>query len=182
MSYEKYPVRIVIQSSIHSLAIYALGFSILYPLGIVWALLFLTYIIAVEYRLLRAHCTNCFYWGKRCAFGRGKLSALFFKKGDANKFCAKQMTWADLIPDMLITLVPLIVGIIWMIIDFSFMRMTALVALMLLTTMGNGYVRGALACNHCKQRELGCPAQQLFNKEKSERRDNQNTSKNSFLW
>jgi hypothetical protein len=27
-------------------------------------------------------------------------------------------------------------------------------------------VRGQLACKYCKQRELGCPAEQLFSKTK----------------
>ncbi|MFH1684097.1 MAG: hypothetical protein ABIA67_04360 [Candidatus Margulisiibacteriota bacterium] len=27
-----------------------------------------------------------------------------------------------------------------------------------------GYLRGSLACKFCKQRELGCPAEQLFSK------------------
>jgi hypothetical protein len=36
----------------------------------------------------------------------------------------------------------------------------------LLTFIGNGLVRGSLACKYCKQREIGCPAEQLFNKKK----------------
>jgi hypothetical protein len=28
-------------------------------------------------------------------------------------------------------------------------------------------VRGQLACRYCKQREIGCPAAQLFNKQKN---------------
>jgi len=38
--------------------------------------------------------------------------------------------------------------------------------LILLTSAGNSYIRGSLACKYCQQRELGCPAEKLFNKEK----------------
>jgi hypothetical protein len=40
------------------------------------------------------------------------------------------------------------------------------IMLVLLSTIGNSFVRGSLACRYCKQRDLGCPAEQLFNKNK----------------
>jgi hypothetical protein len=39
-----------------------------------------------------------------------------------------------------------------------------ILALLLLGFMGNALVRGQLACRYCKQREIGCPATQLFTK------------------
>lgn len=40
----------------------------------------------------------------------------------------------------------------------------ALLFLMVLSTTGNAFIRGTFACQYCKQRDLGCPAEQLFNK------------------
>jgi F0F1-type ATP synthase membrane subunit c/vacuolar-type H+-ATPase subunit K len=40
----------------------------------------------------------------------------------------------------------------------------AAIILVGLTTIGNGYIRGNLTCKYCKQREIGCPAEQLFSK------------------
>lgn len=71
-----------------------------------------------------------------------------------------------MIPGMLITLIPLVIGIVLIIIDFNFFIVAALVLILALTTMGNGFVRGSMTCNHCKQKDLGCPADTLFNKEK----------------
>ena len=45
---------------------------------------------------------------------------------------------------------------------------SAVVLIILLTTLGNAIVRGSLACKHCMQRELGCPAEKLFSKEADE--------------
>jgi hypothetical protein len=36
------------------------------------------------------------------------------------------------------------------------------VALIFLGFAGNAYVRSRLACRYCTQREIGCPAQKLF--------------------
>ncbi len=165
-TYENYPVGTVILSNVLSIAIYGLGFLIVLKLGLAFAVLYLLYILVFEFRLIRYHCTHCYYWGKTCGFGKGRLSALFFKKGDTSEFCKKNMTWRDMIPDLLITLMPLVIGIILLIIKFDFVILSALLAVAFLTTYGNAQIRGKMTCNHCKQRELGCPAEALFNRGK----------------
>lgn len=165
-SFEKYPVGTVFLSNLVSIFIYGIGFSIIFRLGFVFSLIYLIYIIIFEIRLIKNHCTDCYYWGKTCGFGKGKLSSWFFKKGDNSKFCIKTMTWKDIIPDMLITLIPLLTGIVLLIIKFNLILLSALILLLLLTTFGNGYIRGKLTCKYCKQKDLGCPADKLFNKEK----------------
>ncbi len=165
-SYKNYPAWIVIISNLFSLGIYGLGFLITYMLGPVFAILYLVYILLFELRLIGSHCTNCFYRGKVCGFGKGKISSWFFKKGDISKFCENEFTFKDMIPDMLITLIPLIIAIILLIIEFNLLLLLAILLLILLTTIGNAYVRGSLTCKYCKQKELGCPADSLFTKKK----------------
>ncbi len=162
--YENYPGGIVALSNLVSLAIYGLGFLVLSRVGVVFALLYLLYIAGFEFRLLRYHCTSCYYWGKTCGFGKGRLSSWLFQKGDVSKFCAKKMTWKDLIPDILISLIPLVTGIVLLIVDFDFVVLAALLLLVFLTTSGTGFIRGKLTCRYCKQAELGCPALALFDK------------------
>jgi hypothetical protein len=166
--YENYPIGIVILSNFVSLTIYALGFLIVFRLGLAFSFLYLLYISILEYRLIRNHCPNCFYWGKACGFGKGRLSSWFFKRGDSSLFCMKDFTWKDMIPDLLISLIPFIIGIIILILGFDIILLSELLMLLLLTTTGNGFIRGKLTCNYCKQREIGCPADLLFNKETKE--------------
>jgi hypothetical protein len=165
-TYDNFPVWIVMLSNLVSILIYSSGFFITLRLGWIAAILYLVFILAFEYRLISKHCVNCYYWGMTCGFGKGRLSALFFKRGDPAKFCNNDMSWKDMIPDLLISLVPFIIGIILMIIKFYFTLLFAASILIVLTTMGNGFIRGNLTCRYCKQRELGCPAQKLFNKDK----------------
>lgn len=162
--YENYPRWIVLLSNLVSLAIIALGFFILMRLSIIVSFAYLLFVLVQEYRLISKHCVNCYYWGKTCGFGQGRVSALFFKKGDTSKFCEKDMTWKDMMPDLLISLIPILIGIVLLIVQFDIYLLASIVLLALLTTSGNGLIRGKLACKYCKQRELGCPAEKLFNK------------------
>ncbi len=164
--YENYPLWVVILSNLVSLTIYGLGFVILFRLGLIFSIFYLIYIFILEYRLIRYHCINCYYWGKTCGFGKGRLSSWIFKIGDNLSFCKKEMTFKDMIPDILISLIPLVVGITLLVIKFDFILLFTLLLLIILTTIGNGFIRGTLTCKYCKQRELGCPADRLFNKEK----------------
>jgi len=36
--------------------------------------------------------------------------------------------------------------------------------LLVLSFGGNAFIRGSFACNYCKQKEIGCPAEKLFSK------------------
>ncbi|MCX6709874.1 MAG: hypothetical protein NTV63_02885 [Candidatus Woesearchaeota archaeon] len=162
--YENYPCWIVFVSNFVSIAIYLIGAFIIYQIGLIWLILYLIFIGILEFRLIKGHCVNCYYYGKTCAFGKGKISSIFFKKGDVNKFCKKQMTWKDIVPDFMVSLIPMIIGTILLIINFDWILLALVLILFILTFIGNGIIRSQLACKYCKQRKLGCPAQQLFNK------------------
>ena len=164
-THDNFPIWIVILSNLVSILIYSSGFIITFRLGWIAAVLYLVFILAFEYRLISNHCVNCYYWGMTCGFGKGRLSALFFIRGDPVKFCNNEMSWKDMIPDLLVSLVPFIIGIVLMIIKFDFTLLFAAIILIVLTTIGNGFIRGNLTCRYCKQRELGCPAEKLFSKE-----------------
>lgn len=163
-AYENYPFQTVLLSNLVSFAIYVSGFIILINISFTIAILYALYILALEFRLLRYHCTNCYYWGKTCGFGQGRLSALLFRKGNPLVFCKKTFGWKDMVPDLLVSLIPFISGIILLFMRFNWIVFIALVVILFVTTAGNGYIRGSLTCKYCKQREIGCPAELLFNK------------------
>jgi len=164
--FDNYPFGIVLVSDLVSIFIYLIGAFIIYQIGLIWLILYLLFIGILEFRIIKYHCVDCYYYGKTCAFGKGKISGFFFKKGDLNKFCKRQMTWKNLIPDFMVSLIPFIIGVILLFIKFSWLILILIILLVLLTFFGNGFVRGNLACKYCKQRKLGCPAEQLFNKKK----------------
>jgi len=164
--YENYPTLIVIVSNLLSFLIYIIGAYILYQFSFIWVICYVLFILLLEFRLLSGHCVDCYYYGKTCAFGKGRLSSRFFSRGQPERFNHMKITWKDIVPDFLVFIVPVVAGIILLIQVFSLTILILIIALFLLGFFGNAFVRGQLACKYCKQRAIGCPAAQLFNKTK----------------
>ena len=147
-----------------NVSMYALGATILSGFGTIAAALYLLYCLGVEINVVRKSCVDCYYYGKWCAFGKGRVAPLLFKQGDGKRFTSRCMSWKELAPDMLVPLFPLIGGIALLIISFSWSIIAMLAALATLSFYGNYIVRSKIACKYCKQREIGCPAERFFNK------------------
>jgi len=145
-----------------SLSTYVIGILIFLRLSFILAMIYIAYLLWVELHLLRSSCVNCYYYDGWCAFGRGKISAMLFPRRSAPRFIEHGMTWKQLIPDSFVLLFPFLGCIILLVQEFNFIILAAIFALIFLATAGNAFARGSLACQHCLQRELGCPAAQFF--------------------
>lgn len=161
-TYDDFPVPMVLLAVVVTLSLYALGAIILSGFGPGMTLLYLLFIVGNEVHVMKKSCVDCFYYGRWCAFGRGKLAALIFRKGEPGRFIAKKIGWVDLLPDMLVLLIPLGGGIALLVQGFSWGLALLLAALLGLALGGNYVVRSQVACKYCRQSELGCPAERLF--------------------
>jgi len=167
--YENYPSSTVIASNVLSISTLAIGAYVLFDVGLIVAGPYLIYFAVMELNLWRSSCVNCYYYGKTCFSGRGRAAALLFRKGDPKRMIKKKVTFAAILPDLLVAIFPLVGGVYLLLTGFSLLILSMMVALILLATVGNGFVRGKLACVHCKQRELGCPAEQLFQRKEPQK-------------
>ncbi len=163
---ERYPYWMVLVCILHTLGVYLLGFVLAYLAHPFLAIGYVALALVMECRLLSRSCMHCHYYGRRCAFGRGRLSGLLFPPGDGRAFRRTDLSWKDMGPDVFMTMLPVLSGVWVLISAFSWWALLALVSLLMLITYGNALIRGKVACRHCKQRELGCPAQRLFDKQK----------------
>ena len=166
-AYENYPAWMVLGSNLLSISMYLIGAAILYQIGLIWLVLYVLFILLLELRLVKGHCTDCWYYGRTCAFGKGRMSCMFFPKGTPEQFKKQTITWKDIVPDFLVFIIPLLVGIALLIHDFSWILLVLIIILFFLGFMGNAVVRSQLACRYCRQREIGCPAQRLFERTKT---------------
>jgi len=160
--YERFPIWIVILSNFVGLSIYLIGAYVLAGFGLWVAGLYLLYGLGLELRLLKGHCVNCYYYGKSCGFGKGKLCSWLFKHGDPRKFAETEISWTNMLPDFVVLLWPVLGGIILLVQDFSWLLIGLLILLVAFSLSGNAIVRGSFACKYCRQKELGCPAARLF--------------------
>ncbi len=162
--YENYPLSTVAAANLHSISIYVIGAVILSGFGLVVPSLFIAYCAAMEINVYRSSCVNCYYYGKVCFSGRGKVSALLFNRGDAKSMAEREITWMAILPDFLTAGFPLVGGAVLLLTSFSWLTIILMAAILFLSLAGNALLRGRLACKYCKQRELGCPAEKLFQK------------------
>ena len=165
-SFEDYPCWMVAICNAVGWGIYAIGLCVMFRVGIVWGVLYAAYCGWMEWRLLSGSCRYCYYFGKRCGFGKGRICSWFFTKGAELNMRAKRVSWCHVLPDFMVSLIPLGFGITVLLWDFSWFVLLLVVVLLFLGSVGTGFVRGQLACRFCRQRELGCPAEQLFNRTK----------------
>lgn len=163
-TYENYPRSMVLLAVLVNVAIYAAGAFILSGFGSAAAVLYLLSCFGNELHVMKKSCVDCYYYGKGCAFGKGKVAPLLFKRGDPGRFTAKTISWKELLPDMLVLMIPLVGGIALLILGSSWSVAMMLVVLLVLSFGGNYLVRSRIACKYCRQREIGCPAEQFFGK------------------
>ena len=163
-TYENYPALMIIVSNVVSLSIYIIGTYILLQIGALFAVAYLLYCLWVELKVIKTSCRNCYYYGKLCCFGKGKICSSFFEKGNPKKFAKRDISMKDIVPDFLVSVFPIIGAVIILFTSFSWLILTLLAVLIILAFAGSAFVRGSLACKYCKQREKGCPAEKMFRK------------------
>lgn len=140
-TYDKYPSRTILISNTVALTISVIGAIIMFQIGRIRFVLYIIYILFLEFRLLQGSCRYCYYYGKYCAFGKGKLCAVFFRKGDPKKFIQRKILRKDLIPEALVAVIPIIIGIVLIIIAFNRRILIGIIMILALTTQGNNCVR-----------------------------------------
>jgi len=165
--YEQYPASTVFIVSILQLLVFVAGLYIMFTLHWITGILFLIFLIILEIQLYREGCVNCCYYGKRCAFGKGIIASKFFKRGDPKIFRVRNLSWKDFIPQILVVAIPLVVGIALLISrGFNVLILIAIVYPILSWFFLNNIIYGKLACPHCKQGSICCPALNFFDKSK----------------
>ena len=162
--YDEFPLPLVLFCVVVNISIYIVGAYLIAPLGEMFIALYLLYCLWVEIKVLIMSCRDCYYYGKLCAFGKGKICSLLIKKGSPERFKRKKVTWINLMPDFLVSLIPLVIGGLYLVQSFTLLRLSFMLVLVILAFPVTGFVRGSISCKYCRQKEIGCPAVQLFTK------------------
>ena len=153
---EEYPKSWIISGNLMMILWIALGTIACWLFYPIIGLVYLAFAIKMIYVVLRRLvCTNCYYYDKWCSMGWGKLSAVFFKKGNTEDF--KTSTGIKLAPLTygLLSIIPVILIIVSTIHKFSISRIVVLI-LLLLISFYSGTISRKKACRECKMR-LMCP-------------------------
>lgn len=154
---ENYPIKIVCVSATLTIISNLLGTLVFYVLQPVLGVLFLLLAVFTIVVSMKLRCTHCFYLGKYCNFGLGKLAALLFKKGDSKEFKNPKKVIPTAILSFGTILLPVIAGIGLILFDFSLVNLGLLLVYILFGILPNFFIRGNF-CDKCMQGQLGCPS------------------------
>ena len=165
-SYENFPLWIPFIAILISIISYVIGAIILSGFGILFTILYILYCVSMELMIIFRSCKNCWYYGKICGLGKGKITPLFVKGGDTKKFADRDISMVQMIPDFLVVILPLLGGIILLILNFSILVLSLMIVIIVLFFGGVAFVRGTFACKYCKQKDIGCPAYEIFSKKR----------------
>lgn len=153
---EEFPVSTIILENTTLLLWILAGSYLCYVFMPIIAYTYLAYGLSMVLVIMRILvCKNCYYHGKKCHTGWGKLSALYTKKGKIEKFgCG---AGGAVIPVFYgsMALLPLILAVIVLINNFSIATLiTLLVFLPIVYLSSTGFRKKA--CVQCKMKEI-CP-------------------------
>ena len=153
-----YPARILCLSLGHMGLSYALGALIMIRwqpwLGAAY------FVLCVEalFMGLRYRCRFCWYFGRTCYSGLGRVAKFLFEPGAPEEFPLSRNVIPVLVPSFATLLLPLIVVLADTLLRFSLLKLALLLAYILLAVAAGFLLRKSLFCGYCKQAELGCPA------------------------
>lgn len=153
---EEYPLPIVFIENLFMLSWILLGAFLCRMAVPVAGWIYLAFGLTMAGWVMRVVvCGNCYYHGKLCHVGWGKLSALYCRPGDISRF-GKGMGGA-MIPVFygLMAVVPLVFGILSAVKSFSILK-AGLILLFLFLVLMSSFVLRKKGCEACRMRNV-CP-------------------------
>ena len=151
---ENYPKYIIVIRWIVLSIAFALGIYILLGLHNMLAIIYIIYsVITLTLILPLSRCVSCFYYGKFCNTGWGKIAAYLFKKGDESKY-VEHYNYAIFLH--LLWLIPLLVALLQLVRQRDLFALS-IFAIYLFILFVEKIILKKLCCKRCHLREF-CPA------------------------
>ncbi len=158
---EEYPLSVVVKENTAIALWLILGTLIISQvsciIGSLYLICALSMILVVMRKLL---CTHCYYYGKVCHVGWGKLAALLFPKGEITQFSTCKGQKAAPIFFAALALIPVIFSLISLIIKFKFYKLP-LIAVLIGTIIYSSVFARKKSCMQCKMKTI-CPGSASF--------------------
>ena len=114
---ESFPLSWIIGENLLYLAMWLLAGYLIWPIWMPFGLPFLTIIwtvlvVAIQILLKKHNCSGCYYYGKLCHLGWGKISSAMFKQDGGNPKTGMKLSLFYIISPPVIFLTSLIFAII----------------------------------------------------------------------
>ena len=163
--FEEFPKNYVMAENIFFILYFTIGCIGMLPLKIkgfpIVSFVYILFLAIMLIFVLRKYlCTHCYYYGKRCSTGWGKLSALLFRRNTGNYrlgVTLASITWGTA------TLLPILGILIGLFVNYSFLNLVLFFVFVIFSFVS--FLIHRKACENCKMR-LICPLSMASDNEK----------------
>ena len=153
---ESFPAWWIILENLAFVVNWGLAFVLLMPfryIGIpVVSLMYLIVLITIQIILKKHNCTNCYYYGKWCHLGWGKLTALIFKKNSGNQEFGMKLAISYILQLPVIAVLAILAGFLY---GFTLGNLLLLIIFIIINIV-HGTVIRKKGCENCKAKYT-CP-------------------------
>ncbi len=152
--YESYPGHVMIFRWIVLAVIFGLGVYVLSDIKEILGVAYVIYsVVALTFILPLSRCVSCYYYGKACNTGWGRLAAYLFPKGDESQY-VKHYSYAILLH--LLWVIPFFASFFQLLRRKEIVTLIVFLSYLLLLLVERVTLR-KVACTRCHQKYF-CPA------------------------
>ncbi|MFX0099794.1 MAG: hypothetical protein ACFFCS_09435 [Candidatus Hodarchaeota archaeon] len=154
---ESFPVLTIVIGNIITISSVVLGTAVIYFLDFVFSMVYVGLYVLLIILSVRFRCSYCYYCGKRCPSGMGKLVKRKYQSVYNKEFNNSINYGIVGIFSFAMIMLPIVVGIISLIVSYELIRIAILIFYGIVAFVPNMFLKGD-RCKKCKQGVLGCPA------------------------
>jgi hypothetical protein len=150
---ENYSLFVVLIRWLFLGAAFGLGIYILFQFKEILAYIYIFYgVLCLMLILPLSRCVYCYYHGKVCDCGFGKVASYLFPKNDESRYKSKYVYFSL---TYLFWIFPVLMGLIQVLRERSLKALIVILAFLLVLFLERTFLRVA-GCKNCHQREI-CP-------------------------
>lgn len=154
--YENYPASRILMFQFTGILSYTIGFFIIvHTFSNLYAIVYLILCFFANLSVMIGSCTRCYYYGKWCGTGLGKISAKFQRK-DPTRFGQTKTANIELGLNALTIAIPLFILLVKFISIPSIKVFIILVALVLSGLLRLVLIKALILCSNCAQGNIKC--------------------------
>ena len=149
-SYENFPISDVVATNLLNILTFVFGALILSGFSNWLAMTYFVFCILTMIWVLKVRCSNCYYFGKRCAAGYGLLAPLLYKKGNNEQFLQSANYTIPILA------IPILGGVVLLIVNQNLVTGVFFILFVLITlfrVVMPKIMSNRISCIHCKQKE-----------------------------
>lgn len=154
---ESFPAITIVLGTMITITSVFLGAAVIFFFDLVFSMVYVGLYVVMTILNVRFRCNFCYYCGKRCPSGMGKLVKKEYLSRYNREFNNPVNYGLVGVFSFAMMILPIVIGIIALFLNFVIIQLVVLIFYCIVSFVPNAFLKGD-RCKKCKQGKLGCPA------------------------